>query len=73
MPHHVPQPHRPILAGRRQPPTVQAERHVGDAGAWPVSGAPSRRCVATSHSRIRSSWQPAAIVRPSGLNARALT
>ena len=62
-----------IVADRHQPPTVRANATPCTPSVWPVSGAPSRRWVATSHSRIRSSPQPAAIVRPSGLNARALT
>ena len=31
MAHNVPQPHRSIVAGRHQPPTVRVERHVGHA------------------------------------------
>ena len=62
---HVPQPHRPVLAGggQQRPSGLNATAHT--APVWPVSGAPCGWPVATSHSRtVRPRWRWPAARRP---------
>ena len=72
---HVPQPHLAVAAAAGQGRAVRAERHREHHAAWPVSGPPICRRVATSHSRTvpSPSLPPLARVLPSGLNATAFT